>query len=370
MCCSCFDCICGCNYCKTNYIKIGYIYRIIIIMNGILLLLLPCQESEINKMLKYCENYGVRDFDKNFKSYDIVGTVIIFIMCFIDIILWIVLRKLIKSQISFNIFKKLNVGFMIITLILAIIGYFLLCFVPFSECEDEINKDLNDENELDNDSNYKDDIFFYNRQFFFFLLIIIICIFCLCIDWRFISLQQITINYDNQNSNHYDLETNNNDRNENTQNPDIVITNNENQYNSNGNSNNYDEILILNHQIDQKKKEKMNLLMIRAQKLEEKKRWVNFININQINQLKNEIKTKENEKKQLEDNLENIKKRNEELKNEINIIKNNKIETERKNDEIKEENNEIKLKILECSSLMNEVSRLNEQLDIKRKKTK
>jgi len=129
-------------------------------------------------------------------------------------------------------------------------------------------------------------------------------------------------------------------------------------------------IRISNNQIEEKKKEKMNLLMIRAQKLEEKKRWVNFININQINQLKNEIKTKENEKKQLEDNLENIKKRNEELKNEINIIKNNKIETERKNDEIKEENNEIKHKILECSSLMEEVSRLNEQLDIKRKKTK
>ena len=125
-------------------------------------------------------------------------------------------------------------------------------------------------------------------------------------------------------------------------------------------------IRISNNQIEEKKKEKMNLLMIRAQKLEEKKRWVNFININQINQLKNEIKTKENEKKQLEDNLENIKKRNEELKNEINIIKNNKIETERKNDEIKEENNEIKLKILECSSLMEEVSRLNEQLRILR----
>ena len=347
----CTDDICRCNYCKTPFIKVTGLFKILMIITGFLLLIFPTEQSEIDQMIKFCDNSTLSDIEKNFRSYVIGYSILIFLMCLINFILWIYLCISRNNQVNYHKYKDTCLIFMIINLIVLIIGFYILCYEPFSDCYND--SDL--EEETNNDEATEED-FFNSKYIYIYFSLAIFCFISLCFDSR--NYQIKLINIDN-------ILNNNNDNNNNDRTPTPLITNNANQYNTNVNPTEA-QTLALNNQIEQMKRKRLDFLTIKNKKLEEKRILENNINITEIEQLKNEIKMKENMKKQLEyqkNDLQNEKNRTEQIKNNINKIKNDKIEIEREINEIKNEDNEIKHKILKYSSLFTEVTKLNKELE-------
>ena len=116
-CCLCTNEICRYDCCKTPFIQVTGFFRILIISYGLLLLIFPCQQSEIDQNIKLCENSTLSDLEKNFKSYELGFSIIIFVICIANFILWICLCISRNNQVNYNKYKIICLVIMAINLI-------------------------------------------------------------------------------------------------------------------------------------------------------------------------------------------------------------------------------------------------------------
>ena len=59
------------NYFQTPFIKATGFLKILMLIGGFLLLIIPCEQSEIDENIKLCENSTLSDLEKNFNSYEL-----------------------------------------------------------------------------------------------------------------------------------------------------------------------------------------------------------------------------------------------------------------------------------------------------------